>query len=184
MFDTNLSFTGRHADEMRKLAPSKRAGEQEKQGMTLFQRYVDILPMAAVVGFLWKRRSEMDDAKEKEIPPANIFLEQLNQVSDDLEFAYRLIMLLHDKASVPLQERMNRAFRYDSDAEKRKAGDIIFFSYVRGGIDVLYENILQGSTSTDEDVQKLYEFVQETHDLHGKNVSIDDIIALSREAAV
>ena len=51
MFDKNLSFSGRHADRLRKLAPSKIAGEQADQRLTIFGSYVEVLrlPLAALL---------------------------------------------------------------------------------------------------------------------------------------
>lgn len=184
MFDANLKFIGRHAQEIRELAPSKLAGGQAQQDQTIFSRYVDVLPVAVVLGFLCHRHSGVDDTPGASAATTNILLEQVNQVRGSLEFAYRLILLLHDKEHLPLQTRMDRAFRYDSDAEKRATGDAIFFDYMRGGIDLLYENLLAGASSTEEDVKNLYEFVREIHDLYVKDVSIEDIFTLCNEAAV
>ncbi len=184
MFDANLKFIGRHAQEIRELAPSKLAGGQAQQDQTIFSRYVDILPVAVVLGFLCHRRSSVDDTTGAAASATNILLEQVNQVRGSLEFAYRLVLLLHDKEHLSLQTRMDRAFRYDSDAKKRAAGDVIFFDYMRGGIDLLYENLLAETASTEEDVKNLYVFIREIHDLYAKDVSIDDILALCNEAAV
>lgn len=182
MFDKDLSFSGRHADRLRKLAPSKIAGEQAGQRLTVFDRYVDVLPIAALVGFYWGRCCEADH--EQKVANTNILLEQVNQVRDDLEFEYRLIMLLHDKKHIAREERLNRAFRYDGDEKKRKAGDEVFFGYIRGGIDVLYEKILGDSTSTDEDLQNLYEFLSEFRSMRGRGISMEDILQLCKEASI
>jgi len=184
MFEANLKFIGRHAQEIRELAPSKLAGGQAQQDQTIFSRYVDILPVAVVLGFLCHRRSGVDDMPGASASETNILLEQVNQVRGSLEFAYRLILLLHDKEHLPLQARMDRAFRYDSDAEKRAVGDVIFFEYMRGGIDLLYEKLLADASSTEEDVKNLYAFVREIQDLYVKEVSIEDILALCNEATV
>lgn len=176
MFDRNLSFSGRHADRLRKLAPSKIAGEQAGQRLTVFDRSVDVLPIAALVGFHWGRCCAADH--EPKVTDMNIMLEQVNRVRDELEFEYRLIMLLHDKKHIAREERVNRAFRYDGNEEKRRAGDEVFFGYIRGGIDILYERILGSSTSTDEDVQNLFEFMEEFQSTRGKELSADDILRL------
>ena len=182
MFDKNLSFSGRHADRLRKLAPSKIAGEQADQRLTIFGSYVEVLPIAALVGFHWQRCCESDH--QQNITDTNILLEQVNRVRDELEFEYRLIMLLHDKKHIAREERLNRAFRYDGNEEKRKAGDEVFFGYIRGGIDILYEKILGDSTSTDEDLLHLDEFLLEFHSMRGKDISMDDILRLCNEASV
>lgn len=100
-----------------------------------------------------------------------------------MELDYRMIMLLHDKEHIPSEERINRAFRYDRDEEKRSIGDKIYFDYMRGGIDVLYEKLFDGSTTTEEDVHRLYEFMTDFRNLFCQKVSMDEIFALCNEAA-
>ena len=182
MFDKNLSFSGRHADRLRKLAPSKIAGEQAEQRLTVFGSYAEVLAVAALVGFCWGRCCGADH--EQKAADTKILLEQINRVSDELEFDYRLIQLLHDKEHMVREERLNRAFRYDGNEVKRKMGDEVFFGYIRGGIDILYEKILGDSTSTDEDLQNLYDFLSEFRNTRGKEISMDDIIRLCNEASV
>ena len=182
MFDKNLTFVGRHADYLRKLCPSKLAGEQGLQRSTFFTSNLEAIPAAAIVGFLYNRRSPEDKSNDK-IPKNNIFLEQLNKKSEQLELDYRIIMLLHDKEHISSEERINRAFRYDRDEEKRAIGDEVYFSYMRGGIDVLYEKLLKGSTTTEEDVNRLFEFMMEFRNLFYQKVSMDEIFTMCNEAA-
>ena len=183
MFDKNLIFVGRHADRLRKLCPSKRAGEQMLQRDTIFSSNIEAVPLAAIVGYLYNRR-EPEDKDNNDIPKNNIMLEQLNRKSEQLELDYRIIMLLHDKEHIPQEERMNRAFRYDRDLEKRSVGDEIYFSYMRGGIDILYEKLFEGSTTTEEDINRIYEFVTEFRNLFCEKISMDEVFALCNEAAV
>ena len=56
-------------------------------------------------------------------------------------FIYRLIMLLDKEHEADFNERINKAFRY-YDSEKAVVDEELFESYVRGGVDVLYENCL------------------------------------------
>lgn len=182
MFDKNLIFVGRHADYLRKLCPSKLAGEQALQRNTIFSSNLEAIPAAAIVGFLYGRM-EPEDKDNDNIPKNNIFLEQLNRKSEQLELDYRIIMLLHDKEHISSEERINRAFKYDRDEEKRAVGDGIYFSYMRGGIDVLYEKLYEGSTTTEEDINRLYDFMTEFRNLFCQRVSMDEIFRLCNESS-
>ena len=153
------------------------------QRNTFFSSNLEAIPAAAIVGFLYGRL-EPEDRSNDSIPKNNIFLEQLNRKSEQLELDYRIIMLLHDKENIPSEERINRAFRYDRDLEKRSVGDEIYFSYMRGGIDVLYEKLYKGSTTTEEDINRLYDFMTEFKNLFCKKVSMDEIFNLCNEAAL
>ena len=183
MFDKSLSFKGRHADYLRKLCPSRLPGEKILQRPTIYASNIEVILAAPIVGFQYNRRSpEAHDSPD--IPKNNIFLEQLNNIREPLELNYRIIMLLHDKKNIPFEDRINRAFRYDRDDEKRAVGDQIFFEYMRGGIEVLYEKLVEKSTSTDEDVEKLYEFLEEYTNLFCKEVSMENIIAMCNQSGV
>ena len=53
-----------------------------------------------------------------------------------------------------------------------------FDSYVRGGVDVLYEKLIEGASEPDDYVNKLYEFIEEFQDRFNSEISSDDIMQL------
>lgn len=94
-------------------------------------------------------------------------------------------MLLYDKEHLSAEERVNRAFRYDRQEEKRKPGDEIFFSFLYGGIDFLYERLVKGSTSTEEDIERTYDFIQEFSQMTAPEMTSNEAIyELCREASL
>ena len=179
---TGCYLHGHHAVEMGQLAPDQRSGGQALQRQTIFQSYADILPAAVIAGFLWNRRGESDMDKKETV---GIFPEKFLLISDKLELDYRLIMLLYDKEHLSAEERVNRAFRYDRQEEKRKPGDEIFFSFLYGGIDFLYERLVKGSTSTEEDIERTYDFIQEFSQMTAPEMTSNEAIyELCREASL
>lgn len=182
MFQKNITFHGKHADYLRRLAPSRIAGANFTQRQTIFLSNLDVVLAASIIGFVYNRKTVRD--KDGDIPPNNILLEQLTTIQDQLELNYRLIMVLDNQTELSKEERINKAFRYDRNEEKRKPGDEVFWAYLRGGIEVLYEKLLEGSTSTDEDIQKTYDFITEYSKVFGENISMDDIYKLCNEASV
>ena len=182
MFEKNITFHGKHADYLRQLAPSRIAGTQVTQRQTIFASNLDVILAASIVGFVYHRKAPIN--RNNDIADNNIFLEQLNTIRDQLELNYRLIMILDNKEELSQEKRIDKAFRYDRNEEKRKPGDETFMAYMLGGIEVLYEKLLADSTSTDEDIQNTYEFVKSYNKMFGEEISMDDLYKLCNEASV
>ena len=132
---TEYRFCGSHA---------KRANQLKELGF--FSRLVDILAVAPIVGFENARTSERNREDDAE---AKVFLAQLNVVNDKLELCYKTIMLLDCEHEPDEESRFRKAFqttpdqRADEDLER-------FESYVRGGVDFLFEKLV-GSGNTQMD---------------------------------
>lgn len=94
---------------------------------------------------------------------------------EELLFNFRLIMLL-DKEYEPDEDvRINKAFRHMGEDP---ADEARFDSYVRGGVDVLYEKLIEGVSSPDEYVMRLYDFVEEFQEKFNEEMSSEDILKL------
>ena len=99
--------------------------------------------------------SEVEDVNKK------INFQQLSKNKDIINFNYSLIMLLHDKSKVDLDERINRAFRYaDGTAEKEEC-EKIYEKYILGGISVLKEKIIDNATTVENYLSNMYSFISE-----------------------
>lgn len=155
MFDKTIVFTGKHAEYMRALAQG--ISRPDPSHDWPFKMNYQVLIAAPSIGFLYHRLSPKDN--DKNIPEAKIFVEQLLSHIDQLELIYRTIVLLAQPDTVPLNERMDRAFRYDRDDEKRSTGDEIFNGYVRGGIEILYEQLIKGVETREDSIYRLSDFV-------------------------
>ena len=53
-----------------------------------------------------------------------------------------------------------------------------FDSYVRGGVDVLYEKLIEGASSPDDYVSRLYDFVEEFQERFNEDIASDEILKL------
>ena len=137
MFDKEMDFYGKHATYLRSLAPSRQYLEKSDQRVTFFRSNIEVVLAAAVIGFVKQRKAPSEG--NKEVAPNNIFAQALINHKDELELIYRLIMLLGDNDKLSIDNRIDKAFKYDADPEKSKAGEDIFWAYVRGGIEYLYE---------------------------------------------
>lgn len=175
MFEKNILIKGKHATYMKKMAA--KFDSELSQG--IFDRNLDVYLLAPVVGKLYNRKSNVDTEVKDD---TSIHTEQINTVLDQLEFNYRLIMILEEKDKVELDTRINKAFRYDRDLEKRKPGDVIFDQYVLGGIEVLYEKIMLDSEDKDDYLKKLYVFINDFNNRYNSVIDDEDIYRMCKLA--
>ncbi len=182
MFDKQMSFSGKHADYLRHLAPSKKVGESKIQRSTIFASNIEVLKAAPVVGFFFERIEKLDH--DNSITVNTIFLEQVLKIKKNLMQNYRLIMLLHDKDKVSVEERINRAFRYDRQLDKRSYGDKVFEQYMLGGIEILYEDLIEGKDSLEEDVRGVAEFLMTCQNMFGSRFSMERIDSMCNESKI
>ena len=92
-------------------------------------------------------------------------------------------MLSAQQKELSVEERLDRAFRYDKNEEKRKEGDAVFQSYLLGGIEILYEKIMQGTEDTDDYLIKLYAFLDEYNGRYNAKIDNMDIYDLCKLAS-
>lgn len=168
MFDKNIKISGKHSFYM-----------DELKNKGLFKRHLDIYIHSAIIGFHYGRVSKSDKTSEySSYKPTNIFLEQIMTEINNLEFVYRLVMLLHEADKLELDERIKRAFRDDSldeVHEQHKNNMLIFNSYVLGGIEVFYEKIIEQSVTELDYLKKSYEFMKE-HNLTMASQTAEDFL--------
>lgn len=154
MFDREYVFYGKHAEMVKKMT----AKLSDEIGRGFFDTNYDIYHVAPLIGWVYKRRGEIDKNGEN----TKIFPDKMLKEKNDLLFNYRNIMALHfgDRST---EEIMNIAFKLDYNEEARKEYDEIYNSYVLGGVEEMYEQIfLKDNADTVEDyIQNMYEFLEE-----------------------
>lgn len=99
----------------------------------------------------------------------------------NLLFNYRLIMILDKNHEPDLNERLNKAFRYYG-TDKAEIDENLYESYVRGGVEVLYEKLIQSATNEEDYLKNLYDFLDEFNDRYNDTVSTEDIVDLCQLA--
>ena len=167
LFQSQYRFHGTHADKVTKLTAE--FSDKHK----LFSYTHEIYQLAPIVGYLYQRKAAQNNENGK---VENIFLEQISRYRDVFEFNYRLIMLLDKNHEPDFETRVDKAFRLYA-TEKAKPDEILYEEYVRGGVDVLYEKLIEQSTDY---VKNLYEFMEDFESRHGQNV--DEILDLCQIA--
>lgn len=169
MFDKQYRFTGTHAEKVNALT----AVFDEAAKAKLFDRNLDVYINAPIIGFLHKRKGVKNT--NSEIADQNIFPEQMRDNAELLKYIFRLILIL-DAENEPNEElRMDKAFKTFGDDESDIA---LFDAYVLGGVEVLYEKLIEGSNDPTEYVNRMYDFVEEFNDRFNIGKSNQDILDL------
>ena len=140
----------------------------------LFERNLDVYINAPLIGFLYNRKAEKDS--NGDVSPQNIFPEQMINASDKLQYILRLIILLDKEHEPDETKRINKAFR-DFGQEEDLA---LFDNYVLGGIEVLYEKLIEDANKPSDYIDHLYNFIEEFNDHFNSKVSNEDILKLCR----
>ncbi len=174
MFDKQYRFRGRHAVRVDKLTGVFDTVSKAK----LFERNVDVYTNAPLVGFLYGRLADPDDEKNPEtgqVYNQNVMGDRVIYSQEELMFNFRLIMLLDSSYEPDVKERIDKAFRHMGE---NPADEERFDSYVRGGVDVLYEKLIEGANNPTDYITRLYEFVEEFQERFNASTSSEDILAL------
>ena len=171
MFDKEYSFTGKHASMVNDLTKPF-----DNKNNSFFKKNWEVYMLAPIVGFLYRKKAERD--KDSEIKPTKIFPDQLIKYADDFWFNYATIMLLDTKNEPDLEKRIEKAFR----RIKNESDEELYESYVRGGIEILYDKLMDGVTNPDDYPTRLYDFLEEFDERYYQNIDMDSILELCRKA--
>lgn len=174
MFDKQYRFKGRHALRVDQLT----GAFDEISKAKLIDRNVDVYANAPLIGFLYGRTADLDDTKNPEtgqVYNQNVMGDRVIYSSEELQFNFRLIMLLDANYEPDVDKRIDKAFKHmgEDPADEER-----FDSYVRGGVDVLYEKLIEGSNDSGDYINRLYEFIEEFNDRFNSEINPDDILKL------
>ena len=160
LFQGQYWFYGTHAEKVKRLTSEFDSNKQK-----LFSYNHEIYQLAPIVGYLYNCKSLLN--KDNNID-TSIFPEQISSHRHIFLFNYQLIMLLDKENEPNFDIRIDKAFRYFG-TDKAKDDEELFESYVRGGIDILYEKLIEPSKSPDDYIKNLYEFVNDFETRYGQS---------------
>lgn len=157
MFDSQYRFYGKHAVLVEELTSDNVTLKNAK----IFKRVIDVLFTAPLVGFLWKRRADEDrtiNPITKELDSKSVFNETIIIYQNKLFSIYQIIMLLDSEYEDDVSKRIDKAFRYagknDEDYQR-------FQSYVRGGVEILHEKLVEDASNKEDFLNNLNVFLHE-----------------------
>ena len=140
-FKKEFEFRGKHA---------RMAGELctlNDYEHTYFKRVIDVYVMAAVIGFRVDRKAEIDYSPNES---KSIFPEQMLGAKEDLDFIM-LMIILENRENMSPEESVKKAFRGAETKEEFESYKEMFNSYVRGGVEELYERLVLRKSEVEEE---------------------------------
>ena len=169
MFDKQYRFRGIHAEKVKQLTGIF----DSTSNAQLFKRNVDVYAKAPLIGFLYGRRAELDSTKNPEtgeVYTQNVMGDRVIYSSDELFFNFALIMLLDTEYEPDEEKRIDKAFRHPG---ADPADEARFDEYVRGGINVLYEKLIEDATEPEDYINNLYDFLEEFEERFNSNLDCE-----------
>jgi hypothetical protein len=166
MFDKEYTFRGTHAFKVRSMVK-----KDSDSKFPIFDRNMDIYLIAPIVGFMYGRTSSIDTSNNNK---TDIFPDIIMKNREELLFNYRLIMLLTEKYEPNLKERITKAFNPYNN-EKLIDDEKFYNSFVLGGVDVLYEKLVENAITLDDCLNNLYDFIEDFNERYGDKVNKDDL---------
>lgn len=180
MFEEQYKFRGKHADMVNRLKGTFSLPNETGniiKNHSIFDNNYQIYELAPIVGFLYNRKATVDKDNTN---TSNIMAGEMIKYSDSFEFNYKLIMLL-DKSNEPnTEKRIEKTFR----GIENKDDEALFDSYVLGGVEVLHEKIFDKANTTEDIINKLYDFLEEFNDRYNDDIDMERVLELARKSAL
>lgn len=169
MFKKDYIFYGTHSDKIQQLT-----ARFSDSGAKVFQRNVDVLLFAPIVGFLYGRIGYVDEAKSK---TTKINFQQMTMEDMGLRLNYQIITLLDKKGNENKERRIDSAFRFIGKEEASPELDR-FNQYILGGVDVLHEKLIAPSSLDDDYLNNLYDFLEDIYERYNEKIDNDEVMEL------
>lgn len=138
-----MFFVGKHREYVEQLWTLNKIQD------SYFRRLVDLYAVAAIVGLRAGRKSPEDndgtDLKR------TVQLKQLTENYQTLIQIMRMILIFDTSRGLPVEKRIESAFLIPEDENLYKENMELFNSYARGGVEVLYEQLILRTPDIDED---------------------------------
>ncbi len=139
-----------------------------------FERNIDVYLVAPLVGFLYGRKAERDNTKNpvtNSVYDESIFPDKMDECRNELLYNYQLIMLLDKNYEPDEDRRISKAFRnWDNPADME-----LYDCYVRGGVDVLYEKLIEDETNPKNYINRLYDFILEFEERFNESIDLEKV---------
>lgn len=115
---------------------------------SFFKRLVDLYAIAAIIGLRVKRAVPED---KNEDGKRTVQVDQLTTKLEELDTVIQMILLLDETSSLSVEDKINRAFKGPRTKEEFDSNVELFSSYVRGGIEILHECLVQRTIGIEDD---------------------------------
>lgn len=170
MFDKDMQIRGKYATYWKALTQLPGNAVETSKNFKIFENYINVYMVAPIIGLLNGRKGQYDPSDDSK-DTAGMLAEIQIKYASKLKYIYRLIMLVDDSEGLSDEEKINRAFREDSNEDSVKKGMELYTAYFFGGLEVLYEIFVLGCITDDDYIRKMFDFVSEFKD----EQAIDDL---------
>lgn len=151
---TNFLFKGKYATYAQFLSKDM-TNQDDVNAFKIFNRYIDTYLCSAIFGILNDRveKYDLEEASEEEKNlSATIRGEMFTKEDAKLSFILKLMILNSKRIDIPLDEKIDLAFRSNFEDEKNKHVIDLLNDYVLGGLSYLYDTFKD--VRTGEEVSK------------------------------
>lgn len=131
---SDFYFTGSQRDYVEKMWTQNQIND------SYFARLVDLYAIAAVVGLRLHRRLPAESTEDPK--KRTVQLTQIAALHQTLIPIMKLVLLLDDSRGLSAEQRIESAFRNPESKEEYEANMELFNSYVRGGTEFLYQQLI------------------------------------------
>ena len=94
---------------------------------------------------------------------------------------YLILTFSDTKHESDFNERINKAFRHYGQ-DKAAPDEELYECYVRGGVEVLFEKLIEPAKSAEDYLTNLYDFMEEFDERYNESVSTESIVDLCQLA--
>lgn len=161
LFDDDIQIRGRHASYLKALSELRgNASEEDKKRFSnfkLFTDYISVYMVAPIIGLLYGKKSAYDNEKDS----AGIMLAAISKNRAHLKYIYRLVILSDTTLNLSDEDKINMAFREESNDESVARGMELYNAYFCGGLEILYQEFVERCTTDEDYIERLFEFVSE-----------------------
>lgn len=156
MFNKPYLLKGKHATYIRFLSAQTKVNDKNAKGAFVVRTAVEIYKTAALIGLAHNRKRPEDTQSNDSY---TIFGDAVIGHQTDLDFAFRLVMLADNSTGLSSDDKIDRAFKQDEQPEKMAGNLELFHQYMRGGLEWLYEQFIDGASTKEDYLEKVYEVV-------------------------
>lgn len=160
MFTGDIYIRGKYATYLKYLSQKTEKNDRKEKVAGVFERMIDVYMTAAIIGVNYGLKRDDENLSSDTV---KIFADVVIKEQDNLTSIFRMVMLVDNTTGLNADQKIERAFRNPDTAENMK----LFHSYVRGGIEWLYEQFTTSATTRDDYIAKIYEIVESFKEENG-----------------
>lgn len=131
---------------------------EESGQISLFQRNLDVFLIAPIIGLRKERYVEESNTEEKKEFKATINYSQLIKEEKRINYTASLLLLYGKEINLSYEERANMVFKR-LDKQAKEIMRSLYMGYLKGGIDILYESLVESTDDIVERYFKLYDLI-------------------------